>query len=439
MTDGYPCPNPTCAHVFAADEIRGAAALVCPQCGGRFQLQAGADDPPPPDEEADPGVVVDWRNRHAPPPSSSRKLFGVLLIASGAVTLSLLGLWWFDLLPGVVTGRPFTFKDRKYNFHLVVPRGSWKEDEAVRKSLGARVALARTDPDVWLAVLVKDYKTTKPRDAELIHEGPARLRKHFKDNLELGDRVQTAVVAGRPALRLEFQGTRDGVVMRGDCYMLSHRGFAYWVFVWAPKVEDARAAWDELTGADHGLVLLDERPGWTEQPPKWQTYPATSRGSGFTVQAPPGVWEEKQPADEKELLHLVGRDPNARRGDNANNAYVVAYRLPKQPDLPAAVQVARDDLAAREKEKNEDFTVAPASTLDRDGAGSEVALGDRTGRTLELARLDGAEQKEFYLLVVVNEAEAVLVVQCRCGWEQRQMWRLHFLDLAGTLKVVQNP
>jgi hypothetical protein len=436
MTTGHPCPNPTCAHVFAAEEIRGAAALVCPRCGGRFELQPGADGPPPVEEEADTGVLVDWRHRHARPPSSTGKLFAVLLIASGAVTAALLALWWFDLLPGVGGGRFFTFKDRKHNFHLVVPRGSWKEDEAVRKSLGARVALVRTDPYVWLAVLVKDYKTTRPRDAELIQEGPARLRKYFKDNLELGDRVQNAEVAGRPALRLEFQGTRDGVVVRGDCYMLSHRGFAYWVLVWAPKVEDARAAWGELTGADHGLVLLDERPGWTEQPPQWQTYPARIKAPAFTVQAPPGVWEEKQPADDKELLHLVGRDPNARRGDNAGNAYVVAYRLPKQPDLAAAVKAARDDLAAREKEKNEDFAVAPASPSDKDGAGSEIALGDRTGRTLELARLDGAEQKEYFLLVVVNEAEAVLVVRCRCAWEQRQTWRLPFLDLAGTLRLV---
>jgi hypothetical protein len=436
MTTGHPCPNPTCAHVFSSDEVRDAIALVCPRCGSRFPLQAEVDDPPPPEEEI--SALVDWHNRSVRPPSSTGKLFAVLLIASGAVTAALVALWWFDLLPGVGGGRPFTFKDRKHNFHLVVPQGSWKEDEAVRKSLGARVALVRADPDVWLAVLVKDYKTAKPRDAELIQEGPARLRKHFTDNLELGDRVQNTEAAGRPALRLEFQGTRDGVVMRGDCYMLSYRGLAYWVLVWAPKVEDARAEWDALTGAGRGLVLLDERPGWTEQPARLQTYPALNKATAFTVQAAPGVWEEKSPADENELLHLVGRDPNSRRGDNSNNAYVVAYRLPKQPDLLAAVKAARDDLAAKEKEKNEDFAVAPASPSDKDGTGSEIPLGERTGRTLELARLDGAEQKEFYLLVVVNEPEAVLVVQCRCGWERRQTWRLPLLDLAGTLRLTQN-
>jgi hypothetical protein len=439
MTDGHPCPNPTCAHVFSADEIRGAAALVCPRCGGRFQLQAGADMPPPPDEEETGAAVVDWRNRHAPPPSGTGRLLTVLLIASAAVTLSLLALWWFDLLPGVSSGRPFTFKDRKHNFYLVVDRGAWKEDEAVRKSLGARVALARTDPYVWLAVLVKDYKTVKPRDAELIQEGLARLRKHFKDNLALGDSVQNAEVAGRRALRLEFQGTRDSVVVGGDCYMLSHRGFAYWVLVWSPRVEDARAAWADLAGADRGLVLLDERPGWTEHPPKLKTYPALAKEAGFTVQAPPGVWEEKRPADDKELLHLVARDPAARKGDNANNAYAVAYRLPRQPDLDAAIKAARDDLAAREKERNEDFAVAPASPSDKDGAGSEIRLGDHVGRTLELARLDGAEQKEYYLLAVVNGPDGVLVLWCRCDWDRRQTWRLPLLDLAGSLRMKQSP
>ena len=86
----------------------------------------------------------------------------------------------------------------------------------------------------------------------------------------------------------------------------------------------------------------------------------------------------------------MGRDPASRRGDNVKNAYVIAYRLPKQPDLPAAVKAARDDLAAKEKEKNEDYIVSPSSPLDKEGAGTEISLGSRTGRTVELARLDAA-------------------------------------------------
>jgi hypothetical protein len=428
--DGYPCPNPRCPHVFSADEIHGVTTLVCPKCESRFPLQPGVDEPPATEEDA--AALVEWRGRQAPP-SNIGKLYTVLLVASGAVTMSLLGLWWYNLLPGMASGRAQTYHGKKYNFNLVVPQGPWKEDDSVRKSLDARVALVRTDPLVWLAVLVKDYRTSKPRDAELNQEAIKRLRQHFKDSVELGEDTQEVEVAGKPALRREFQGTRDSVVLRGDCYMLTYRGFAYWVLIWAPDAADARAAWGELTEAGRGLVLLDERQGWTEQPPKLKSYPVLSKGTGFTVQAPSGIWEEMRPNDEKQLLYLVGRDPAARRGDNAKNAYVIAYRMPKQPDLPAAARAAREALAARVKKQSDDFTVAPVSAADKEGIGSGLSLGDRAARTLELARSDAGEQKDYYLLLVTNEAESVMVLECRCAWDQRQAWRLLFLDLAGTL------
>jgi hypothetical protein len=426
MIHGHPCLNPTCAHVFSEDEVRGATALVCPQCGSRFQFQAGVDEPPP--DATEPAAVVEWRGRGARPPSNNRKLFVVLLVASVAATALILTSWWYEVLPFAGTSRFLTLTDKEHNFTLVVPQGVWKKDIALKNALKARVALTCTDPYAWLAVLVKDYKTRKPRDAELIQEADQRLRKHFNESLELGDRVEDAEVAGQRALRLEFKGTRNSVVGHGDCYMLTYRGFAYWVLVWAAKVEDARQEWDDLATGGRGLALLDERPGWTEQPPKLITYPALVKSPPFTVQAPAGVWEE-YPPDEKEMLSLLARDTSARKGVNAKNGYVIAYRLPKQPDLSAAVKAARDDLAAKMKEANEDYIVEPASATDKEGAGG----------TLELVRLDGREQKEYYLLAVVNEADGVLVLQCKCGWEQRQMWRLPFLDLAATLRLKQDP
>src|SRR4051812_9316268 len=39
------CPNPGCTHVFPADKIAGMAALVCPECGGVFQVRAKKPSP----------------------------------------------------------------------------------------------------------------------------------------------------------------------------------------------------------------------------------------------------------------------------------------------------------------------------------------------------------------------------------------------------------
>jgi hypothetical protein len=49
MTPGFPCPNPTCAHVFASDAVRGSARLTCPRCRSVFHFGARAPAvlPPP--------------------------------------------------------------------------------------------------------------------------------------------------------------------------------------------------------------------------------------------------------------------------------------------------------------------------------------------------------------------------------------------------------
>src|SRR5262249_18435791 len=42
MSDGFPCPNPTCTHIFPAAAVAGAAVLTCPRCATVFQFHAGA-------------------------------------------------------------------------------------------------------------------------------------------------------------------------------------------------------------------------------------------------------------------------------------------------------------------------------------------------------------------------------------------------------------
>src|SRR5262245_50042017 len=48
MSNGFPCPNLACAHVFAPEAVRGAAALTCPLCGTAYRFRTGPPPPPPP-------------------------------------------------------------------------------------------------------------------------------------------------------------------------------------------------------------------------------------------------------------------------------------------------------------------------------------------------------------------------------------------------------
>jgi hypothetical protein len=43
----YPCPNPTCAHSFGLDAIKGASSLTCPRCGTMFQFRSQPAAAPP--------------------------------------------------------------------------------------------------------------------------------------------------------------------------------------------------------------------------------------------------------------------------------------------------------------------------------------------------------------------------------------------------------
>src|SRR4051794_10081114 len=37
MADQFPCPNPTCTHVFTLAELQAGAQVGCPRCGFRMQ------------------------------------------------------------------------------------------------------------------------------------------------------------------------------------------------------------------------------------------------------------------------------------------------------------------------------------------------------------------------------------------------------------------
>jgi hypothetical protein len=39
MPNGFPCPNPTCAHEFSAETVQGASTLKCPRCGHVFEFR----------------------------------------------------------------------------------------------------------------------------------------------------------------------------------------------------------------------------------------------------------------------------------------------------------------------------------------------------------------------------------------------------------------
>lgn len=68
MSNGFPCPNPSCTQVFPPEAVKGATALTCPRCGTVYQFRNPAADRPRPVPPRPPVPPPPPRAGHKPPP-----------------------------------------------------------------------------------------------------------------------------------------------------------------------------------------------------------------------------------------------------------------------------------------------------------------------------------------------------------------------------------
>jgi hypothetical protein len=531
MADQFPCPNPTCTHVFSLAELQTSSQVGCPRCGFRMQGRAPAPKPPArpaaaPAKAKAPVVPlaspvaapVTTGKRGAPPaapliqatpvrPIPTRKpappagdidvdlvdaglpatpqaaivaatpvmaspfarpsagapeksapirhdgLRTVIRVAiilfvialSFAVVGAVVVLFVVFNPPStdggprasdysVVTGNARTLKgtDEKA-FRLLLLKNTWDPDRELKIHFGALGAWRNKADELWLAVAVKDYGTTQPRDAELIQQGIEKLEGHFGESLELAAKTEPAEVAGVTAQKLNFKGQLGAVVSWGECTMFFHHGFAYWLFLGGPSKEDIQSYAAELKRPETGIALETDRKGWRAQPAKTQTF--VSADGLVSVTAVEGVWEQSTPANVEFAtgsLLLLGR--YVKDKDNTKNAHLQVFTLEKQGDLKESIKQAKDFLEKLKKEQITGYKLTAAAEGQSD-LGVVEDVGNRKGRVAELALSLGETPLRYYLLAVVNEPDRVTVVLCDCLWNSRQIWRQDFLDLLKTFKA----
>jgi hypothetical protein len=342
----------------------------------------------------------------------------------------------------VLNGLVFNQKGNEERaFRLVLSRGVWAGNDKLKRGLKAVVGLERADPEAaLLAVAAQDYGTKMPRDAELLQGAIGRLEGYFGENLELGERPEPGELAGRPAQVLPFRGSAGGVQWEGECHMTARHGLGYWLFVGAPSREAAQQVLAGLQGdRGRGLVLSDERPGWSEQPPKLLLF--AGRRAPFTVRGREGVWQSfaaVKEVDPNAKLFLLGRDPEDRK-DNLRTAAVLVLALDQVvPDLEAALAAARDYLEASKKQEGKGYQIVSAA--DKKGkageAGAPRQIGNRPGQVAELRLVRDGVPVKYLLLGVVRTPERIYVFDCEAHWPHRQAWRRDFLDLLATFRLV---
>jgi hypothetical protein len=364
----------------------------------------------------------------------------VFLLAGGAF-----GVYWLYLYNLNRSAPPIIENEEgRGNFVFQPPGGAWEEDGgAALKFRAVQYAYRRTDPGNRnnFALYYRDYKDRTPSDAEMVSEALIKLRNYFRNvEYDVQPRTESDRLADRPALRLVFQGVSpdpENVVSGGEVWMITYRGFAYWFFTWGPQENDqgkdvrARVAaeWPKLRKR---LQLRNYREGWKEVPPRTLTF--HSEKAPYQVDFNDKVWErqrEPKDSDPRAELALLGYDPRLKQTDrHASNAATALFLLQDKADsLDAAVKKAKDDLLERQKPLYADTTLEEArdESIGKNAATDKV--GGLAGKVVKLLMKNAENRQRYVELGVVNLPGNVLVVECECAYDQRDLWQQEFQPL----------
>jgi hypothetical protein len=340
-----------------------------------------------------------------------------------------LSSWWSFLF--ATGGNGPTFESRKQNFSFRTPDRPWMSDQDVKIGLKADLAMRRSSPNRWLAIIAKDFKDRNPRDSDLIDEAANRLRGYFQD-MEYSQPVD-AQIAGKKARAIEFQGVANNVQMNGECVLLAHQGFGYWFLTWAPMQEKENAS-EEWRDLRERFVLLKEREGWQEGVRKQITF--AKENSPYTLRYAESIWEKQDPGglDEATDLALLGSDPSEQK-HASRTANVEVLLLPAKDDFKDA---AADALAHVKKMYTAggypDTTMTVLSDKDGD-MDRKQSVGDREGQITHFQVRNGENRERYVLLAVVPLPEKIVAIHCECDLQRRDYWQQEFLTLVESFRV----
>lgn len=490
MPSTFPCPNPTCTHVFSPDAVKGASKLVCPRCGAALQFRpaaaalkptgtkpktpppliaappprTAAPSVPPPlpavppavaetVEPVEPPATLDFNTESAvvvPPPLRRRAerksprrvapLLAVFVIIALGVGVAVWGGMWLLHLNRIenADAEPLRAAGR-YNFQFVPPGEPWKRDRNIELKLRVNFAMRSSERNNNFGLLFKDYETRMPHDNELVDEAAGRLHSYFRGpewapkpkdkNVQLG---------GHPALVLEFEGEDpEHVGMSGECYAVAFRGYAYWFFTWAPT-EDKELVRPDWSGLRERFSLLNERVGWTEKRRAAEKIRGTK--AKYELSCAKELWTRQTAADYDPLadVALRGDEPDPRHKKYVRRmAIFQVLVLPEQPDLQAAVKAARAYLQQRQEQEYPKTSIKPIKDKNEAEVDRNIEIDEEEGH-LHLSKLhvQNAEDRErFMVLAVVNRPGGVLVLLGDCPWDRREFWDPEFMALIDSLKV----
>jgi hypothetical protein len=353
-------------------------------------------------------------------------MFG--LLAATAIALGIGSL----IVAGYVikTRRPPTpsepepFQSPQNNYRFLVPGPPWRQASVLRDAaFTIAINFQRTDPAARFVLGVRDENRGYPSDHELRGDALRFLERTLGVTQLETETRDDADLAERRARRFVFQGVLEGRPIGGDVHILTHQGFAFWLFRWCPA--------DQVAEAQPELDDLRDRLGWLDQRPAWQ--PSRQRFAGtalkFTLTGEGERWQKTPfpPAQYDPLADLVleARERGSAAEDLSRRAVLTVLVFPTDHGDPA--ERAINYLLKRLKD---DF---PDTKLTDISGGNDAGSKPLAIRKLRADR--GSGQDRFYWLAIAPNYGRAVVLQFECGAERREIWEPEFRKLSATLTM----
>jgi hypothetical protein len=365
----------------------------------------------------------------------------VLLATTGAAVG---GLWW--AMTTIPDAGDYSDRNAAQNFVLPHPGRAWSGDDVARLRMQVNYYFRRVKPTGAMALLVRDYKTRLPSEAEMLDEALNKLRNNFPKLDQEMKPAEGQTLGGQPARVLSFQATdADEVDVVGEVYMLAYRGYGYWLFGWHPVGEEdaMNGEWERVRNT---FTLGNKRDGWKEKPR--DTDPLAVPEAGLQLAYAKGVWEEDDPASYDPAAKKVLRGsypsetPGAKPDKLASRKSIVRVLvLDRKDNLKAGAAAARDYVL--ENQKDPERGGYPATTLvplkDKDGTESdrEMEFGLLHGRLMKFEMRNSPDLEKFLMLGVVNQPKGLVVFWCESGWDKRDFWEQEFTTLLSSLQPLK--
>jgi hypothetical protein len=363
------------------------------------------------------------------------------------ITMGIVGAVVFRYLPSPDSSTDTGTATRTLaNFSFKPPDTRWSRDASLQKVMNANYAIKRNTPFSRLVLVYTDYRSRPASNAELLEGALSRLRKYFKD-VEYDDPFKQSeknrgTLSGVPAVVMVFTGLQDEVNYAGQVYLLTHRGYAYWLFTWGPadQRDELTELWDDVR---KGFVLANERENWKPRPRESEL----SEGSNFSFQVNhvKEVWKrDEHEKYEKADLVLGGYEPTVDEETgrktmieySGKRATVQFLVLPSAPDLKAANQAAIDFILEEQKKINATATFEPIPDPKtgkplQDGP---AKIGQFDGYLSKLQLSTGGENDRYVILGIVPGPKGTLAIFCECLWTRRDYWEQEFKELLANVR-----